>query len=538
MKDYTCAKEGLRYPGFSLVLIQMFALGEHKQFLAEDAIRKGMLSPINKGIDDLIFVMDENEKENIRRYRLKGFDFTLELEDPYPLVMKGHIFVEMMLLFGYTVSITYRILFDGEACTLSEAASTDHIIALLSTHLSAEYWSRNEGEEDTDINLEISNFKVSGMFLDKNGNILDKADEFTLGGSSRIFDEISSRYKAYIKKHCTHYPKKLHKKDRMLAEKEEMLQTTRHTHNDLHYAMVDIWENVSHPVEHNGDLFSPDRDTPMTEPEIVDHIKKYHKEELIGLMSLYPEEWPYRDPDAFDEVCGENIAIDTDDLVLVNSNICVVIGTYGRRGQNSPVDWAEHLQERSYYHVSWPEYLFILEMILAKKYIIDQASDQLVDTTMNYSHMNSTELIARNAALSIKITRMILQMNLVKYSKFTSHKVMFDRTTRRLDLDKDQDRLMELTEMVDSSFHNIGEYKSVKSDFLLNIILAIISIVSTFEILFQEINLPFLEGTGMESNRLAITMVWFVAALTVFGVLLVSINFLKIIIAKIQKFLR
>ena len=285
-----------------------------------------------------------------------------------------------------------------------------------------------------------------------------------------------------------------------------------------------------------GDLFADDRDDRMSEAEIVDHIRECHKEELIGMMTLYPEEWPYRDREAYDEVCGGNIAIDTDDLVLVNSNVCVVIGTYGRRGAGSPVDWEQHLEERADYHVSWPEYLCILEMVLAKKYIIDYASDQLVDATLNTGHMSSSELIARNAELSMRLSRMVLQLNVVKYSKFMSHKVMFDRTTRRLDIENDQKRLIKLMEMVDNSLHNISDYKSVRSDFVLNFILAIISVVSTFEILFQDVNLPFVEYIGLTSSKTAAILVWFVAALACFGLLLLLFNTTRNIYERARKF--
>ena len=111
MKDYDCAREGngLRYPGFSIVLMQMFSLGRFKEFDEEKAGATGLVSyAVKKSIDHLIFVMDSKDRENIRRYRLEGFDFSLVLDEPYGVEMKGHVFVEMLILFGYTVSLTYR----------------------------------------------------------------------------------------------------------------------------------------------------------------------------------------------------------------------------------------------------------------------------------------------------------------------------------------------------------------------------------------------------------------------------------------------
>lgn len=535
-----CGKEGrgMRYPGFSVVLIQMFPIARLKEFNESKAISSGAVSVINKSIDHLIFVMDSKDRENIRRYRVEGFDFTLTLNDPFPVVMKGHVYMEMLLLFGYTVSLTYRFVFDGNLCSVSEPVSTDHIIALLSAHLSAEHWSRNEGEEETNINLELSDFRISGLKIDSSGKILPegKEDSMLLKGCSRVFDDLSVRYKRFIQDSCTSFRAETTKEERYLYEKDSR-NNTPNSYKDFHYAMVDIWENVSHPDGNGDDLFANDRKDRLTEPEIVQHIRQHHQEELIGLMTLYPEEWPYRDRESYDEICGENMAIDTDDLVLVNANVCVVIGTYGRRGMDSPVNWAEHLEERAIYHVSWPEYLFILEMVLAKKYIIDCANDQLIEATLEKGNLSSSELIARNAELSMRLSRMILQMNVVKYSKFMSHKVMFDRTTRRLGLEKDQEKLIQLMQMVDSGLHNLSDYKSVRSDFVLNFILAIISVVSTFEILFQDVSLPFMEYIGFTSSKAAAIIVWFVAALAFFGILMVVVNTARSVMSRLRKYL-
>ena len=85
-------------------------------------------------------------------------------------------------------------------------------------------------------------------------------------------------------------------------------------------------------------------------------------------MTLYPQERPYRTEESYNDVCGSNIAIDTDDLIILNSVMCMVFGTYGRRAAGSPTDWGDHLEIRKSHFVSWPEYMLILEMILAKKY--------------------------------------------------------------------------------------------------------------------------------------------------------------------------
>ena len=148
----------------------------------------------------------------------------------------------MLVLFGYIVSFTYRFVFDGNICTLSVPASTDHIIALLSAHLSAEHWSRNEGEEETNINLEIKDFRISGLKIDEDGNELEPGEcrDFVLDGCSRVFDELTVRYKKFIRRNCSSYIDGLSRGDRIL-DKKSGNEDGDNSYMDYHYAMVDIW---------------------------------------------------------------------------------------------------------------------------------------------------------------------------------------------------------------------------------------------------------------------------------------------------------
>lgn len=495
-------------------------------------------------------------KKAVYRFSLRGFDFNMPLrptdeEDFEPIDLHGHANVEMSLFFGNTVSLTYRFFFDGYSAHITDAddgtknvdACTDHIIALLSTYLGAEYWSADSEDGASNINLE-STFIARNFWIDEDGEEVPEADRVDLcmreGG--RAFDKIALRYKKYLYNNYTSY------REGLSFEEMREHEHFRKKHgvsvvNDHHYAMVDIWENVKHPVElEDGteeDLFSKFRHPKLSEAEIVNHIRDYHKPELIGLMSLYPGEWPYRDSNSYDEVCGENVAIDTDDHVMVGSNMAVVIGTYGRRSDEvkqgniaeeandgsqvtkQGVDWQKHLQERARYHVSWPEYLMILQMVLAKKYVIGFAKDQMIDVALEARDKEAEELIAKNADLGMRLSRQIIQLDMVKYSKFASHKVMFDRTTRRMALDDELAKLREVTDMVDNSLRNLSDYKAMKSDFLLNIILVIVSVASTFELLFQNAEMPFLNYFNIDSTGMAPWLVLIVASVTIFALLLV-----------------
>ena len=498
-------------------------------------------------------------KKAVYRFSLRGFDFHMPLrptdeEDFYPIDLVGHANVEMSLFFGNTVSMTYRFFFDGNSSKILSVpenegekiekvdAVTDHIIALLSTYLGAEYWSADSEEGDSNINLE-STFIAKEFWIDEDGREVphDKRVDLNMSEGGRAFDEIAIRYKKFLYAKYTAYREGLTLEE--MREHEHFRRTNGvSVINDNHYAMVDIPEFLKHPIEHEDgtveDLFSKTRKPKLSEAEIINHIRDYHKPELIGLMTLYPGEWPYRDGASFDEVCGENIAIDTDDQVMVGTNLAVVIGTYGRRSdevkqgnigeeaqdgtqvQKQGVDWAKHLEERARYHVSWPEYLMILQMVLAKKYVIGFAKDQLIDVALQARDKSAEELIGKNADLGMRLSRQIIQLDVVKYSKFASHLVMFDRTTRRLHLDEDMEKLKEVTDLVDSSLHNLSDYKAMKSDFLLNMILVIVSVASTFELLFQESEMPFLSYFNIPSNSLSAWLVLIVATITLFALLL------------------
>ena len=559
----------LTYPGFSVVFIQTFSVHHTKEFILPEEYLREMdtpykaedkerniyvekadalripIAPVELGkIENQIFVLPANSPlsgmGNVRRFSLRGFDFTMPIvpkpdEAIYEATLSGHCNVEMNLFFGHTVSITYRFLFDGYACKLSRPVTTDHIIAFLSNWLSAEFWSMEEGGERTSIEYE-THFGVDAIWLDADGNPLQEPEAIQNLGTGRSFEAVALRYKNFIYQKCSRFKEETSFSRRYKLKKRWTKDTFTVDH-DFHYAMVDVWENIQHLEEDGTDLFDNEAENRLTEAQIVDHIREQHKNELIGLLTLYPEEWPYRDPEAYDEVCGQNIAIDTDDLVLAGSSLCVVIGTYGRRGAGEDgVNWVEHLKERRMYHVSWPEYLLILQMILAKKYVIGIATDEVVHSTIGAGDKSEQDLIEENSALSMRITRMVTLLDVVKYSKFPAHKVMFDRTTARLGLAEDYERLNHLMENVDSSLHNLAEYKSMRSDFFLNIVLAIISVASTFELFFQNSEMPFLEFFGLETTSLSSWVVAVVACVTIFALLLVLVNGIRSIWERLREY--
>ncbi len=528
---------GLTYPGFSLVYMQVFSVEAVKPvdfglFFEED------VNPI----DRQIFEIADRSKPPVKRYKFKGFDFEITLDEPYEVRLEGHMHLEMSVFFGQTVVLTYRMVVDGQACRTTAPLATDHLIALASLNMGAEHWGGRDSETATNINLDVEKLYIKNLHIGPDGEWLDEPVSLFVEGYMNSFREVCRRYKKHINR-CARLPLKrkttqndalqLLRSDRSDCFGCPKCSGSAHRHDgtdsteyrdmdcpdcpnsdcpmkirDLNYVYVDVWESVAH----SDGLF-----TSMKEEEIIEHIYQHHRRELVGLMTLYPAEWPYRTLEAFDDVCGDNVAIDTDDLILVNQNLCVVFGTYGLRGKDSPTDWKKHLEERSRYHVSWPEYMLILEMVLAKKYTVARATEEvLACTSGKFDDPNG--LIGKNAYLSLKITALMLQLDAVKYSKFMSHKVMFDRTSRRLEVELENAKLERIMENVDKSLHNLSEYRSLTQRKRLNIVLAGISVASLFQILFMEVRLPYLSMTGME-DIIASVVIWAVTALICVGIL-------------------
>lgn len=448
-----------------------------------------------------VYVFDNS---SVYRFSLKGFDFTVpiryenEKNGEYkikPVVLTGHANVELSLFYGNTVSMAYKFYFDGyTASILNEkmdektVAYTDHIITLLSCHLGAEYWSEKNKEEGS-IDL-IKEFNVDKIWLDCNGNPLPDGESIqnNPNDDKRVFNNVMIRYKKYIYNHCTAYKEGISRRERIEHEKYRV-ESPLSVSYDHHYAVVDIWGDVMHVAkETKRDIFDPSNLFQMSEPDIVNHIRDYHKPELIGLLTLYPSEWPYRDALAYDHVCGESIAIDTDDLVIAGTHVAAVIGTYDRRGEESEGnDWKAMAKVKAKYQVAWPEYLMILQFVLAKKMVISRMKDRmigLIDVKRN-SRKSFQNRLLESSRFSLDMTRQILQLDVVKYAKFASHRVMYDRTMERLKVQNDIEEIHDMSEMLNNNLQNMSTHEGIKTDATLNLMLMLVSIVSVCEILFQ-----------------------------------------------------
>ena len=571
VKDFRCNDEncndgekcsdnenkGLKYNNLSIVYFQIFTLefGKQKNNRKEDRrngntnvstsickptaddIEKGGFEPVKEPIDKLIFSYN-NKTKPVERYKFKEFSFKAKFDEPYEVEINGKVMVEMSLFFNKTVSLTYTIIIDRNKDKTDEnkiaLLSTDHIIDLISLAVPSEDWgfgghdeddkddkdSENdyaddaEDDEEIELDSEVGEIIISDLCLSENG---DWCEPFTISNKTDEQDDKDSFLKKKtLMKIFDRYKKRVMKicgdercADGKTPDSEDVVVSN--------YVYVDIWESV----QHCGGLFDKYKGYDRT--KIVSHIAECHKKELIGIMSMYPGEWPYRDAEAFKDVCGDNIAIDTDDLVLVNQNICVAFGTYGLAEKGKKSKWAKHLRKiRKRYYVSWPEYILVLEMLLAQKHMIEYTSEMLLDSILLMEkNENLEKKIERNAEVFLDTTKLLAQLDAVKYSKFISHKMMYDRTNIRLRIEESRIKLEELRHKVEESLRNVKDTQALKHSRFLSFLLAGIAVASLFGFLFMDLHFPILEyyiryGT-LDAHNLAIVLVLVLALIGVAG---------------------
>lgn len=518
MENNADTGHGLLYKEFSVVFMQMFPIGTDMMFDKEKAEATGLLVPKVRTVDRMMFMLDRRNGDMLHRYKIKGFDFVITDPEQDSIRLWGKAKVEALVLFGFAVSITYRFVFDGSKCHLSSPVGTDTLIDLLSLHLDADVVAGRIGEEEeTDANPFMLRFEAHGIPVDRDGAPV-RGDSREDGPESEVkdFSAVCGRYRNLIGQHCV--------SPAVRDSKKKKVSPLQDQSKDLHYAFVNVWGDLIHPLADGSDLFDPGRDDAMTNSQVTGHILDSHRLELMGLMSLYPGEWLHRSLHSFEDFCGKNLAVDSDELIFVNSNVCIDIAAYNRNSTSPLVDWKVPRSFFKEYDVDCPEFFVILESVLIKKYLTDCMKTELIASTADLSQKSVPDKIADNAELSMKLSRIVLQL---ENSRFITHKVMFDRVAERVELEKNMDSLVRMMDVLDNSFHNLSDYRSIRSDFILNFILALISIASTFEILFQDIDMPFLEYVGLHSSTSAAILVWFVAAVTCFGILLVVSNALK-----------
>ena len=468
-------------------------------------------------IDEQLFA---HYTHNICRYRLGDFRIRIEVcyragEDrespPTTALLEGRVHVGAAVFFNRTVQISYRFIvpkiprnesdepgraderYDGldpaEFCTTDHPFDTDQLISVAGIAQHVEHWVYNEKLDRQEIDGSLDKVEISDFKLDKDSVFRPEGT----GEGNLTFDEVQRRYRNYFDK----------------TPQAEFRAP------DHRYIYIDVWEDIAH----TGDTdFGK-----MVEDEIIEHIETAHRTELVGLMTLYPMEWPYRMDSSYEDVCGRNIAIDTDDLVLANQNMSVVFGTYGRRGKGSPTDWKEHLARRDRYHVSWPEYLVLLEIVLAKKQTINYVLNRYIDNSRRAIRSNVHDMIEQNAQLTVELSGILMRLNSVRYLRYMSHKHMFELTQRNLRVEEDSRQLQEVMQQVDKSLENVNNMMEIRHADDTKYILLFISIASLFGVLLQSEDVPILSllsyrfGVGSAIILEVFTFAVILIALRTFG---------------------
>lgn len=481
MRNYNQCESGLIYNDFSIILIQTFTSAgieipltpETKFFIKNDDVGN---------FDDQLFTHSD---KIIHRYRLKGFDICIDIGGNTPTRLHGHVHVRAAVFFNKTVEISYRIIVTSNGkingtkfCQTDTPFNTDQLIAVAGIVQHVEHWVYNNKKKGQEIDGSLKVVTISDLHLDEHS----VAHPTTVRTKGITFEEVQRRYRYFFDR----------QKFKEASNAKENKEFEYGCHN---YIFLDIWETI----DHSGHI----RFEQMREDQIIEHIEQCHKAELIGLMSLYPEEWPYRMDTSFEDICGKNIAIDTDDLVLANENMSIVIGTYGKRGKEAPTDWKKHLARRDRYHVSWPEYLVLVEILLAKKHTINYVLNKYIfnsrqaikdgshsesrDSQQGFTLINDKilDMIEQNARLSISLSDFILQLDSVRYLRYVSHKHMYHETSRRLRIENDELQLKDITEKVDKSLNNANNIADLKETNNTKNILLFISIASLFGVLLE-----------------------------------------------------
>lgn len=504
MKNRHQCEGELRYRSFSVILLQTFTspdLLKQEKIVASPFTRSMAVGATpeerERNIDYQLFTHDE---QIIERFELEGFDVRLTIgerngaETPDDAVLQGHVHVRAALFFDATVQLSYRFVVAPpdairNACTINRPFSTDELIAVAGLVQQVEHWNYNVERGQQEISESLKSFSIRNVKLDADSEYVADGT----GETDLTFEAVQARYRAFF--------------DRAASDES--------AYKDLHYTYIDIWEDVAH----HGAAVDFDR---MAEDEIIEHIETCHQAELNGLMTLYPQEWPYRTEESFADICGSNIAIDTDDLVLANQNVCVVFGTYGRRGDEAPTDWKEHLKRRESYQVSWPEFLIVLEIILAKKQTINYVLNKYAFTSHRVVSSNTGESIRRieqNARLCIRMSNILLHLDSIHYLRFMSHKHMYEKTCRNLRVAEDERRMREAMKQIDQALVNIDNFvrvqqseERIRQSELTKNILYFISIASLFGVLLQNEHVPLFSlisrtfGVAAAAVLIAITL--------------------------------
>ncbi len=517
MKNFERCEGKLLYNSFSMVFMETLTLCD--KFEGVRALNP-IFEPVKDDfIDRQIFSSSLNF---LSRYTLPSFDIYITVAESNnnfePFSVKGKMYVNSTLFFTSTVLMSYRLVIDNISddqssvngsygCKVSlDRLDTDQLIALSGIFQDLEYWAYDSQSGSHSIDGIKRGIIVNNFYIDDKYNV-DLTNGVTI--NSGTLREVQNRFNGLLNKNCSNVTNK---------------KTSTHT-------FIDIWEDIDHSQQEGCDFSEID------EESIIEHIERNHRCDLLGIMSGYPVEWPYRMESSYNDICGSNIAIDTDDLVLSNESYSIVFGTYGKRDdEDGYVDWKNHLAQRSRYHVSWPEYLTLVELALVNKHIIDYVWDSYscrsdIATGDNQKMFIAT--IKENAKLGVKLTHTILELDDVRYLRFVSHRHMYTMLTKNMGLAEQHEKLNGVIRSFDIALTNLNNVVELEQSNKTKNILWYISIASILAL--------FLENSEVEvvsnvfSSRLGVWAGYIIYVLVIALLLYIGFFFMKELINKSKK---
>lgn len=532
----SCENSRLVFPGLCVVIIQTFTLDSSFIFkLGPNTSGLIHRFNLNEELNENLW-FDENPKpfpfsEN---YELKGFDFHFTSQGDYYIPdsdfdLQGHCAVKMDVLFGKTISVTYRFNFNQKVCKTHKSFTTDRTIDFIKCFLSSEHRSaQNPSDSDDDKGgafFESAHivfpFSEDGLPLSTQSGT--SKSEISLNGNScraKAGTEILHRYKSFIIRCCTGFRNGISRSNGKLA-----IETAINSLDEEVYAYVDIPHTLMHLDSQNEDLFSNKRDAALNNKEIIDHIKRYHRRELINLLSLTPEHWGEKNEELFDSVCGNDITMDTDDLVFIGDRVGVCFGLY-YRGQSI---WDDFLPEINEYDgITWPECMMMLQFYLAQRTVIRHATKILLRNAVSQGDsLNLTSIISRNQDINFYLAQSMLQYEAVQYRQ-TFYARMAEDIAKRLKIKSIKAQFEHHMNTIDNSLRNIKDSQSSSRETRMNIILGIVSVISAFQLFFVGTKMPFLsEYWHIESGVIGAILITIVAVVAVIVILVFLYSALK-----------
>jgi hypothetical protein len=487
---------GLVYNSYCIVWLDVFTAA-----LSRELPSSQFCQPFASEVDREIFDPRFLERGLMSRFRLTGFQVSLKIDSSATSpAITGPVEVVVASYFDSSISITYRLAVGAAPsfCKATAALDSDQLILLAGAPLGCEHWSpATRPREQSTISPALALCDVTSLHLDSTGQQLLAPQ--SLVNHENALTEVFGRYRTFLV-------------DKSSPGSPPTYSTT--------YVVIDVWEDIS--------------DTPTSfddwaAPAIVEHIAEHHKSELMGILTLYPYEWPYRDQRCFERVAGTNIAIDTDDLVLVSETVTLIVGPYGRRGAEAPTNWSAVLRDRSIDRVSWPELVHILEIVLAKLHAVRSAFYrlQLADITWR-TRRNGKDLIRENSLLALDVGRMLIDLDAVEFSRFASHRLLSRSLEERLGVAAAVAGLSTALAQIDSAVKNIDSIDDLRRSRIVRLFLAFITVASVFQLFFAPTSIPLVADlvSSAAASAVGMTLIGGVALATILMALVGGVLFL------------